>query len=312
MKPNFVLWAILGLVLCGGCSSNDFDDYESTTAEGEGEPAHQGVIEVEDERIVQPEPIDLSHERTERRLQLERSLDQWWLAFQQQDYARSDGLAAAIEQFVNRNYAEVERDVASAPSPRFRKVAAAALGFSGRAEAVEPLVAALKDPFSDVVLASLLSLRMLALAEIEVPADRVTPFLGSGDPDVRANASSVLAHAVKKGQGELFLPLTAALEDEEPSVRAHVAAALGALGDVDAVPFLVKTLKDRMVLVRVRAAFALARIGDVRALPALVKALDDPSVDVSKAAHKALTAISGRDFERRREPWEEYLRRQHS
>ena len=250
-------------------------------------------------------PASPTRERTERRLQLERSLDQWWVAFQRQEFAKADGLATALEQFVNKYMDEIVADL-SHQNPRWRKIAASGLGFSGRNEAVAPLMKSLRDPFAEVVLGGLLSLGRLAEAGKEVDATQVTPYLGHADADIRSNAALVLVHATKKGQGELFLPLTGAMEDSDPGVRVHVAAALGALGDADAVPFLLRGLKDRMALVRIRSAYALARIGDNRAIPDLIVALDDSSEDVSKAAYKSLKRMTGQDFERRRAVWETY------
>ncbi len=248
----------------------------------------------------------VTHAHTERRLQLERSLDQWWLAFEKQEYSKSDGLATALEQFVNKHYDEVVSDL-KASSPRFRRVAAAGLGFSGKKEAVEPLIVTLRDNDVGVLPAALLSLRQLAINGVDVPSAPVIGLLSQRNPDVRNNASMVLAHAVKKGEGELYLPLTSAMEDKEPGVRLHIAAALGRLGDPAAIPFLTKALNDEFALVRVRSALALARIGDKRAVPSLIEAVDDPQPDVSRAAHKALQSLTGRKLDRRKEAWDEYL-----
>ena len=240
---------------------------------------------------------DESRARTERRLQLERSMDQWWLAFQRQEYGKADGVAKALEDL-------------RIASPRFRKVAAASLGFSGRQEAVQPLLEALRDPFADVLYGSLLSLWRLALLhrDIQIPAEEITPFLSHATPGIRSNAAMVMAHITKAGEGALFLPLTSAMEDAEPKVRVHAAAALGALQDEDAVPFLVKGLDDKMSLVRIRSALALGRIGSRRALRALVRHVEDPDVDVAKAAHKALIRITGQKIDRLKSAWENYLK----
>lgn len=248
-------------------------------------------------------------DRTERRLQLERALDQWVTAFSRQEYSQADGVASALEGYVNKNFDEVVADLATA-SPRFRRTAAAALGFSARREAVPHLIEALRDPFAPVVNGALVSLWRLALMEdgADIPVAEVIPFLAHADPEIRSNAALVLAQATKPGQGELFLPLTAAMEDVDASVRVHAAAALGALGDADAIPFLAKGLKDSKALVRIRSAYALGRIGDKRAVEPLIERLDDPEEDVTKAAHKALTTITGQKIGRHRADWEDYNR----
>ena len=245
--------------------------------------------------------------KNERRIKLERSVDNWWYHFKSQEYSTADGIATVLERYVNANYDGVVSDVATA-SPRFRKVAAAALGFSGQAKAVTPLTHALDDPFQEVTLASLLSLYRLGLEGVDVPSEKVAPFLSHADKDIRSNAALVLSQSARTGDGSLFLPLTNAMEDSEDSVRVHAAAALGALGDADALPFLVTGLSDPKPLVRIRAAYALGRIGDRRALSPLAERLDDPHEDVSRAAYKALKVITGQDFERRRDAWTTYVR----
>ncbi len=294
------LWtAVLAVIILSGCAS---DPQTTDTEEKEMEtPAEVSSTLAEDSRV-----------RTERRLQLERSMDQWWLAFQRQEYGKADGVAAALETYVNKNFDAVVGDLKTA-SPRFRKVAAASLGFSGKQEAVAPLLVALRDPFSDVLFGSLLSLWRLSLQpdNIIIPANEITTFLRHGDPGIRSNAAMVLAHITKKGDGALFLPLTSAMEDSNAKVRVHAAAALGALQDPDAVPFLEKGLDDKMTLVRIRSALALGRIQSRRALRGLVDHLEDPEVDVSKAIHKSLMRISGQRIDRIKKEWESYLRNAH-
>ncbi len=291
------IWTIvLALVLLGGCASKEAMDTHEEPKDG---MQAQVISETEEDSRV----------RTERRLQLERSMEQWWAAFQRQEYGKADGVAAALETYVNKNFDGVLKDLKTA-SPRFRKVAAATLGFSGKQEAVPALLDALGDPFSDVLFGSLLSLWRLSLqpGKIDIPANEITPYLIHGDPGIRSNAAMVLAHTTKKGEGVLFLPLTAAMEDSSPQVRVHAAAALGALGDPDAVPFLKKGLDDKLPLVRIRSALALGRIESRRALRPLIDHMDDPDKDVAKAIHKSLMRISGQKIDRIQKEWMNYLR----
>ena len=289
MKATFSLLAIACLAALSACASSEEAPETKPTVEESAAPKSEA-----DTRA-----------KTEARLRIERSVDQWYTHFQKQEYATADGIAAALETHVDDHFFMVIDDLHNA-SPRFRKVAAAALGFSNRADAVPPLVEALHDPFEEVVLASLLSLWNLAKDGKPVPSAAVVPYLGHTAPDVRSNAALVLARCAKPGEGELFLPLTAAMEDSNDLVRVHAAAALGNLGDAGAVPFLVKGLADSKPLVRIRAAYALGRIKDAKAVPALIESIDDPDVDVSKASHKALQAITGREIERSKRAWLNY------
>lgn len=300
-------------LVCGACTTSGKSDgemaAESDTSGGNESMATGGSPEMA--MNASGMGTAETRARTDRRLQLQRSLDQWWLAVQRQEYAKSDGLGTALEQFVNKHFDEIAEDLTHA-NPRWRKIAAAGLGFSGRPQAVAPLESALRDSDADVLVGALLSLGRLAEADVTIDATKVTPFLSHSAPDIRSNAALVLVHATKKGQGELYLPLTAAMEDHDAGVRVHVAAALGALGDPGAVPFLIRAMDDEKALVRIRAAYALARIGDQRAIPRLIDAIDDPSIDVSRASHKSLRVLTGQDFERRREAWAAYWNsRQH-
>ena len=291
------LWtAVLAVIILSGCASTPEAGAEESVVTEELLPNMTPALK-EDSRV-----------RTERRLQLERSMDQWWLAFQQQEYGKADSIAAALESFVSENFDGVVGDLKTA-SPRFRKVAAASLGFSGKQEAVPHLLDALRDPFTEVLFGSLLSMWRLSLqsSDVQIPSGEVTPFLSHADPGIRSNAAMVMAHITKKGDGGLFLPLTAAMEDNDAKVRVHAAAALGALQDPDAIPFLAQGLADRLSLVRIRSALALGRINDRRALRPLVKHIEDPDVDVAKAVHKSLMHISGQKIDRIKKEWEDYL-----
>ncbi len=290
---NRILTALVLALMLTACAETASDSSEGDGAMERSAISTEG-LPPESERLA-----------TERRLQLERSVDQWFLAYQQQEFSKADGLATHLEQYVNNHLAAIERDVQTS-SPRFRKVAAAALGFSGKEEVVPVLIGALKDPFQDVVLASLLSLWRLSLSGVKVPAQPVAPLLGHSVADIRSNAAMVLAHAVTPADKDLFLPLTSAMEDEDAGVRLHAAVALGALGEPDAVPFLVKALDDPKALVRIRSAYALGRIGSRAAVPALIDHLDDPNNDVSKAIHKALQTITGQKIPRLKHEWKNY------
>jgi HEAT repeat protein len=108
------------------------------------------------------------------------------------------------------------------------------------------------------------------------------------------------------GPGETTAPtqqdeptLIAALGDEDSSVRADAAEALGELGDPQAVDPLIAVLDDEDVFVRLAAVEALGKIGEASAVPALTKALwqsgetplGESLADVQTAAATALAAI---------------------
>jgi HEAT repeat protein len=107
------------------------------------------------------------------------------------------------------------------------------------------------------------------------------------------------------GPGETTAPtradeptLIAGLGDEDSSVRADAAEALGELGDPQAVDPLIAVLEDEDVFVRLAAVEALGKIGEASAVTSLTKTLwrsETPSgeslADVQTAAATALAAI---------------------
>jgi HEAT repeat protein len=236
---------------------------------------------------------------------MERSIEQWWSHRSRQEYSTADGIGTALERYVLENFEAVLSDLSSS-GPRFRRVAAASLGFSKDQRAVDPLLSSLSDNNDGVLVAALLSLGHLALEDVSVPSKPVVPFLSHRHADVRVNASRILVHTASEGDGVLFLPLTTALDDPVPAVRLHSAAALGALGDPDAIGFLLKLLKDDKALVRIRAAYALGRIGDRRAVSRLIDSLDDPDEDVSKAVFKSLCVLTSQSLPRVKLDWQNY------
>jgi HEAT repeat protein len=136
-----------------------------------------------------------------------------------------------------------------------REKAAKALGEIGDAQAVEPLITALKD----------------------------------SDKDVRRAAVEALGQS---GDARAVDPLGAALQDSDTDVRRAAAAALGQSGDARAVDPLGAALKDNDTDVRRAAAEALGGSGDARAVDPLIAALKDGAVDVQQAVAGALAQIA--------------------
>jgi HEAT repeat protein len=187
--------------------------------------------------------------------------------------------------------------IAKDPSnPVRRRIAVKALAFSQGTDATEPLVAAL-DAKGDAVLLVNAAYAIARLHDPATPTSKLLALLKDGDSDVRSNALLALWH-VFDARREIGASVVDPLEQRDaltlvepslydpanPLLRAHAAAALGALGDARAVDPLVNTLRDTHPLVRTQTAIALGKIGDAKAIPSLVQVIDSSPDGTPKTA----------------------------
>ncbi len=301
MHPPRIALATLALILlAAGCSAPPRPPESGPAVQAEPRPPEPAVPVAED-----------PNERTRRLLRLEQACDQWNEAQLHQEYARMESLANLLEDFTRQHFEAIVSDLRHG-SPRYRKMMAAALGFSHRPEAVPPLLEALRDPYYEVVLHSLLSIYHLTEpsgprpvsargdppAPIVIDPEALVPYLQHPKGEVRSNAALALSRIVGPGTSKsVLLALINVLADSEASTRNHAVAALGSLRDKEALPHLVKTLEDPVELVRLRSALALGRIGDPSSAPYLIEVLTraEEAVDVRKAAAKALGTLLGEE-----------------
>jgi len=134
-----------------------------------------------------------------------------------------------------------------------RSRAAEALGSSGDARSVKPLIGALDD----------------------------------ATWAVRKRAAEALG---KLGDARAVAPLICCVKDGNADLRSIALESLVKLGRPSAEP-LIACLKDGDPFVRERAAQTLGKLGDVRAIPPLAECLKDPDADVCAAATAALDAL---------------------
>ena len=103
--------------------------------------------------------------------------------------------------------------------------------------------------------------------------------------------------------------LVRATNDPDPLVRADVMRALGDLGGSDEVLVLGRVLReDPDSGVRLEAARAIGRLGGDEAARALLNGLDDTDESVAFASHRGLLKITGKDLPPSRRAWETLLR----
>lgn len=206
------------------------------------------------------------------------------------------------------------------PTARTRYDAIAALAKSRRREAVAPISALVRDPEPRVrreVVNGLRQLRDLSA----VPA--LVTSMQDGDPRVREEAISALveiyAERERGGPVDAFLlafsdeferasvpPFTAVdpsviqalsgrLRDEEKSIRAEAAFAIGILDGRSAVAALAAALQDPEPEVRGAAAAALGKVGTATDGKALIPLLADESTAVRRQAMQAAGVLRVRE-----------------
>jgi HEAT repeat protein len=173
---------------------------------------------------------------------------------------------------------------------RARKNAAWALAHRG--EAVEQLVAALKDTAWQVR-----SQAAYALFQRGGGGRQVIEALSAAMNDeawqVREQAVFALGHK-SRGEADVVKPLIAALKHEDARVRAGAAASLWHCADSTAFAPLMAALKDENPEVRENAAGTLGNRAGDREVQLLIDARNDPDSRVRKGVRRALEIIKHR------------------
>jgi HEAT repeat protein len=200
--------------------------------------------------------------------------------------------------------------------PRNRVRAASALGFSGSAEALSPLLAALSDTSLDVVHNALLGLALLA--DPDTPVEPICKLMEtSTDPHTRSNAAYALRNVIENGGDGQAARNSArlALVDPEALVRVQAALILGLAADHNSIKPLADSIYDEVPLVGKAAVEALTMIalddGTYRGPVArsLVRALDKADSNARHHVRRALIEIADRDYGREVADWNEWAQR---
>jgi HEAT repeat protein len=170
-----------------------------------------------------------------------------------------------------------------------RALAAEGLRLLAGRDAVEPLVAALRDPDEEVAKAAAAALGALGDSRATEPLGRVVAD-GSAAPWLRYEAVKAL-EALGDVAGASALQI--ALADPDPALRRLAARALGTLRNPATGPALVAALKDTAPEVREAAALAVGTLKTPDGPEALVRLLHDPHAEVRAAAADGLVKYEG-------------------
>lgn len=162
---------------------------------------------------------------------------------------------------------------------KVQREAMLALSYDG-AQAVPALIQAVRD---DAVSLSAISGVFKQIGEPAI--DPLTDMLHSNNNDYQRKAAHILASI---GHSRALVQLIITLDDEDPSVRAEVASALGHFKDTRAMGPLLKAIQDKDERVRANAALSLGNFSDSKITDALLMSLDDGRPLVRQSAIRAL------------------------
>ena len=222
---------------------------------------------------------------------------------------------------IERRRTAAEKELQGDPETANRWDAAEALGKTGNARAVEPLVAALRDTNWYVREHAARSLGEIGDRDAVVP---LIEFLRHSEQDVGEHAgfsqgevkTSLQAAAVEAlgalGDARAVDSLIGLLNTGDEYSRRGVVDALAKIKDPRVVPALITALNDRNDFVWVGAAHDLGEIGDATAVEPLIAALRRPPAPNSlnrEDVAEALKKITGQDLGTDALKWKEWLDR---
>lgn len=235
------------------------------------------------------------------------------------DKVRESVILALGQMRSRRALPEIVKILSSDKNMRLRQASAFSLGLIRDSDAVEPLIAALRDPDpglrTNITIAlgrlgdpravePLLALPhdenhetcapiAIALGQIksDVASEKLFNWINSPEGDICPNAAIALVLIGGRKQVEALIQV---LDNTRPVSRRSAAYALGALGDKRAVMPLIDRLGDSDTQVRINAIDALGRLNDKRALAPLREIAEkDQDEQVRKRAESAIKSLEG-------------------
>ena len=296
IRPALLLGALLATSLGPGCASSGRNQVDR------GDLPEDFV----------PLPIEKS-EVALLMLELDKTIKSWQQGVNENNETRRLQMESILRTETNDSFDEVV-EALEAAAPGIRQTAAAALGFSGRTEAISPLSNALGDPDPKVVSNALVGLGQLA--DPGSPLSTISFHLRSSSNElIRNNAAFALGRILVAGaepNSDVLEACRQGLYDSFAGVRSQCASVLGHLRDSEAVPDLSTLLVDDEDLAAKPAILALGEIarGDPRQLGEVARALAD-GMGRTKRTRKSwiraeLIRLSERDYENDLNAWREW------
>ena len=257
-----------------------------------------------DERYNRPEPLDESTQAM--MLKLDKLMNDWVMLTRESSSPSDDAKLERVDSYL-REAATTEFDVlmeAAMSDVRLqRATASAVLGFSGREEALDPLLNLARDDDPQISDNAVLSLAILG--DPRTPPGVLASIAGDEEraPASRGQAAwalySIQQNVIPEEQAryrEVWLGLLGDRIDSEPDAMvAQVLRGLGYTRDESLREVVEPYLDHPTPRVRMATAVALGRFGDAAAAPALIERLGskETNLNVRMAARKALQSLAG-------------------
>ncbi|MHC4470432.1 MAG: HEAT repeat domain-containing protein [Planctomycetota bacterium] len=273
MKRTMHALPLLAFVLCCLACAGVEEAPESNGAEGEGDPPPKAENLLNDA------------DRTKLYYDLDRYADQYIAERDRGNSITWTSLhASLLMPLVDKNLDELLGALAESDQKHRRVIAAKALGFGSDGKRIAPALAGVLGE-DNVYLVNNAAVSLYYLAYAGTPLAPLVRLISHEDTDIRSNAAIALAvvlrgrrvggrvpldQDVRNASGKLIFLLS---DRDDPYVRGHAAAALGAIGDPTSADDLINLLADSHSFVRIQAAGGLGEIGHEKAIPPLIEAL---------------------------------------
>lgn len=295
IRYSAALPLLVGMLAAAACVTDDGPGAPASP-ENPGVPGPRaGGAPANPSAATEPRPAESAERLSEigRTLQ---TLDKWVdeyvrLSSMPGDEARNQRTVkgAAIESEVQQIVETLLALALDAQAGVRQRVAVKSIAFvrPERADQAAATLVRLVDPRTERGLLTSATFSLARIASPRTPLDPLLAVVPSDDRDVRSNALLAIwnilesrrdaGSVIDAGTQAAVLPVVegALFDLSDPLVRGHAAAALGALGDPQAVDPLLNLLRDGNAFVRTQTSLALGKLGDQRAVPAIAELLDE-------------------------------------
>ena len=238
-------------------------------------------------------------------IQLDQAIDKYATAWLTKELHSSDKMRDKLDVYlrntVEKHFTRLLSTAENRELTAQRPIALAALGFSGRPEAIDPLLNGARDDNAEIAVASLFGLAVSD--DPKIPPALLGEIMNNPKKpvEVRRNASLALLKLQERAyspssimplwEGVLEKPLDA----EDSGIQVHALRGLGLNRNTLHAHLVEKFASHPQPMLRVAAAIAMGRMKNESSVPTLLTLLatSETNDNVRLAARKALQALAG-------------------